>query len=63
MDTKRVCVNCKGEEFVESSSYPTFHECKNCSFLIDLRTRDEKRAAGLKIPTDPMDDLMCESCQ
>lgn len=56
------CVNCKCQRFVPAEGvYAGFHKCSECSFLVDLRHL--KKVDNVILPDDPMDAMMCESCQ
>lgn len=55
------CVNCKGEKFENSTQYPGFHQCVDCKFQIDLKGKFDK--VDIIVADDPMDAMLCESCQ
>lgn len=55
------CVNCKGSSFVDSKSYEGAAECADCGFLANKNQVNTK--TNIIMPEDPMDALMCESCQ
>lgn len=63
MNPNPLCVNCKGNVYVKSKSYVGFFDCAECGFIADLRTAAQKVAARTTVTEDPMDSLMCESCQ
>lgn len=55
------CVNCKGEVFVDSVKYPGAGECSECGFLVQKGMIN--KIINVILPDDPMDAMMCESCQ
>ncbi len=54
------CINCGGKEFCESKSYAGVNACKDCGFLL---AKMPVKALNVIVPVDPMDAMMCESCQ
>ncbi len=57
MDFK--CKACDGTEIIESKLYPGVMSCI-CGFLI---AKIPERKLNIILPEDPMDALLCESCQ
>lgn len=54
------CVNCKGENFIASKSFIGADECDECGFL---KSKSVVNKSSIILPEDPMDALLCESCQ
>lgn len=54
------CINCNGESFKESDSFPGADACTGCGFL---KAGTLQSKANIILPDDPMDSFACESCQ
>ncbi len=57
------CVSCKENNWNPGEGkYLGFYKCAHCGFLGDFKHLVAKVAAII-LPDDPMDAMMCESCQ